>query len=192
MADSPPIPCSSSVVRVHWARRCELGNGCSRSPPSPIYPIQKLMYTQLSNGVISVPSFQRDFGYEFENKYIISASWQIAFNTASSIGGFFGAIIAGYLADRIGKRMTLGIGCIVSIGAVFIQVFASTASVLLVGKVRFSRHPSRDRSNLKSYSMAYPSVHSYQSPPASLLRYVLSPSAVSPPPESNFSSVSVN
>ncbi|KAE9371115.1 MFS general substrate transporter [Stipitochalara longipes BDJ] len=89
----------------------------------------------LSNGVISVPLFQKDFGYLFENKYIISYSWQIAFNTSSSIGGFFGAIGSGYLADRLGKRMTLVIGCIISIGAVFIQIFAAQAVTLLVGKL---------------------------------------------------------
>jgi SP family general alpha glucoside:H+ symporter-like MFS transporter len=58
----------------------------------------------LSNGVISVPSFHRDFGYRFENKYIISASWQIAFNTTASTGSCLGAIVAEYLADKIGKR----------------------------------------------------------------------------------------
>jgi SP family general alpha glucoside:H+ symporter-like MFS transporter len=90
---------------------------------------------QLSNGVISVPSFQKDFGYLFENQYIVSYSWQIAFNTSSSIGGFFGAIGSGYLADRLGKRMTLGLACIVSIGAVFIQIFAAQPGTLLAGKV---------------------------------------------------------
>jgi MFS transporter, SP family, general alpha glucoside:H+ symporter len=77
----------------------------------PILPI-----FQLSNGAISVPSFQNDLGYLFENQYITSYGWQIAFNTSSSICEFFGAIGSRYFADRLGKRMTLGIGWIVSIG----------------------------------------------------------------------------
>jgi MFS transporter, SP family, general alpha glucoside:H+ symporter len=77
----------------------------------PILPIFRL-----SNRAISVPSFQNDFGYLLENQYIISYGWQIAFNTSSSICEFFGAIGSGYFADRLGKRMTLGIGRIVSIG----------------------------------------------------------------------------
>lgn len=89
----------------------------------------------LSNGVISVPSFQKDFGYLFQNAYIVSASWQIAFNTASSIGGFFGAIGSGYLADRLGKRITLALFCVVSIGAVFIQIFAGQPGTLMAGKL---------------------------------------------------------
>ncbi|TVY13181.1 General alpha-glucoside permease, partial [Lachnellula arida] len=89
----------------------------------------------LSSSVISVPSFQKEFGYSFEGKYIISASWQIAFNTASSTGGFFGAIGSGYLADRLGRRLTLAIACVVSIGAVFLQVFAGSSGLLLAGKL---------------------------------------------------------
>jgi SP family general alpha glucoside:H+ symporter-like MFS transporter len=90
---------------------------------------------QLSNGVVSVPSFQKDFGYLYHDEYIISAGWQIAFNTASSIGGFFGAIGAGYMADLLGKKRTLAIGCIISIIAVFVQTFAARSGVLMAGKV---------------------------------------------------------
>lgn len=82
----------------------------------------------------------------FQNAYIISASWQIAFNTASSISGFFGAVGSGYLADRIGKRMTLAVGCVVSIGAVFIQIFAGQPGTLMAGKVR-SHSPFRKLSH---------------------------------------------
>lgn len=52
--------------------------------------------------------------------------------------GCFGAFAAGYLAEKIGKRCALGIGCLVSIGAVFIQLFAGQPGTLLVGKVRRS------------------------------------------------------
>jgi MFS family permease len=83
-----------------------------------------------------VPSFQKDFGYKFQNAYIISASWQIAFNTAASIGGVVGAIGSGYLADRIGKKVTLSLSCVVSIGAVFIQIFAKGPGTLMAGKVK--------------------------------------------------------
>jgi SP family general alpha glucoside:H+ symporter-like MFS transporter len=96
--------------------------------------------------VISVPPFQKDFGHLFENKYIIRAPWQIAFNTASSTGGLFGALTSGYLADNWGMRLTLGLGCILSIGAVLMQVFAAQAGVLLAGKVPilFSLYSSKD------------------------------------------------
>jgi hypothetical protein len=54
------------------------------------------------------------------------------------VDGYFGAIGSGYLADKLGKRITLEIGCIVSTSAVFLQVFAQYLGVLLTGKVNRS------------------------------------------------------
>lgn len=137
MADGCAIQGCDSLVRFHWFGRNQLGNGCIGQYLVFVADEElTLALSQLSNNVISVPSFQKDFGYKFTNTYIVSASWQIAFNTAASIGGFFGAICSGYLADKWGKRKALGLGCIISIGAVFMQVFARQPEVLLVGKVR--------------------------------------------------------
>jgi SP family general alpha glucoside:H+ symporter-like MFS transporter len=95
----------------------------------------------MSTSTISIATFERDFGYEFEGSYIISSRWQIGFNSASYIGQFFGAIISGNMADRFGKRLTLGGACVLSIAAVFVQVFARSSVVLLIGKVHdFSHH----------------------------------------------------
>jgi hypothetical protein len=88
------------------------------------------MSQKLSSGAISVPSFQKDFGHLFENKYIISASWHVAFNTASSTEDLFGALTSGYLTDNLGMKLTLCLGCIVSIGAVLMQVFDVSDSPL--------------------------------------------------------------
>ncbi|PBP20615.1 general substrate transporter [Diplocarpon rosae] len=93
------------------------------------------MDTLLSNGVIAVPAFQKQFGYEFDGQHIISARWQVAFNSAGSVGGCIGAIASGYLADKIGKRFALGIGCLISIGAVSVQILAGQPGTLLIGKL---------------------------------------------------------
>ncbi|KAK6579690.1 hypothetical protein PZA11_007926 [Diplocarpon coronariae] len=93
------------------------------------------MDTMLSNGVIAVPAFQRKFGYAFEGQHIVSARWQIAFNSAGSVGGCLGAIASGYSADKIGPRFTLGIGCLNSIGAVCVQILAGQRGTLLLGKL---------------------------------------------------------
>ncbi|KAA8571076.1 hypothetical protein EYC84_000431 [Monilinia fructicola] len=93
------------------------------------------MDIQISNGSISIESFERDFGYQYKGKYIISSKWQTGFNSASYIGQFFGAIATGYLADKFGKRLMLGVGCLLSICAAFLQVFAASSVVLLIGKL---------------------------------------------------------
>ncbi|KAJ8060602.1 hypothetical protein OCU04_010913 [Sclerotinia nivalis] len=90
---------------------------------------------QISNGSISIGSFQRDFGYQYKGEYIISFKWQTGFNSASYIGQLFGAIATGYLADKFGKRLTMGIGCLFSICGAFLQVFAASPVMLLVGKL---------------------------------------------------------
>ncbi|RAL63972.1 hypothetical protein DID88_003160 [Monilinia fructigena] len=93
------------------------------------------MDIQISNGSISIESFERDFGYQYKGKYIISSKWQTGFNSASYIGQFFGAIATGYLADKFGKRLMMGAGCLLSICAAFLQVFAASSVVLLIGKL---------------------------------------------------------
>ncbi|TGO26922.1 hypothetical protein BPAE_0050g00110 [Botrytis paeoniae] len=93
------------------------------------------MDIQISGGAISIASFERDFGYNYRGAYIISSKWQTGFNSASYVGQLFGAIATGYLTDRFGKRLMMGVGCILSIIGVFLQVFARSSVVLLVGKL---------------------------------------------------------
>lgn len=134
MAVGQTIQIRSILVCVYGIGGYQLGNGCSGEQNILNNCVQSNS-SQLSNGVISVPSFQEDYGYLHNGVYIISAGWQIAFNTAASIGGFFGAIGSGYMADVLGKRITLGIACMISILAVFIQIFAGSKGVLMAGKL---------------------------------------------------------
>ena len=91
---------------------------------------------QIGGGLLASPQFRKDFGYVSKNgQYILPADWQAAFNSASSIGGFFGGITCGYVSDRYGRCKTLGLACVVSIGAVFIQFFADSNGLLLTGKI---------------------------------------------------------
>ena len=82
---------------------------------------------QIGGGLLASPQFRKDFGYVSKTgQYIHPADWQAAFNSASSIGGFFGGITCGYVSDRFGRCKTLGLACVISIGAVFIQFFANS------------------------------------------------------------------
>lgn len=57
---------------------------------------------QVSGGTLSIPAFRREFGYDFQGQWVLPARWQSAFNSMSSVGGLFGGLSVGYLADRFG------------------------------------------------------------------------------------------
>ncbi|WVF72169.1 hypothetical protein IAT40_006981 [Kwoniella sp. CBS 6097] len=79
----------------------------------------------------------QDFGQAYGAAYVVPARWQSAFNSASSIGGVFGGLSAGWIADRIGRRDAIAVACVVSTGGVFMQFFcpAHWNSLLLAGKM---------------------------------------------------------
>ncbi|WWC90021.1 uncharacterized protein L201_004951 [Kwoniella dendrophila CBS 6074] len=92
---------------------------------------------QVSSGLLSAPYFRHDFGYKFGDEYVVPARWQSAFNSVGSIGGMFGGIAVGWIADHIGRRGSIGIACLISIMSIFIQFFCPPHknALLLVGKL---------------------------------------------------------
>jgi sugar porter (SP) family MFS transporter len=82
-----------------------------------------------------MPAFQRDFGYQFENGYTISAQWQTALGMGNPIGQVVGALAAGYPMEWYGRKKTFNV-CVVAVaGLVFIQFFARSLKVLLAGEL---------------------------------------------------------
>ncbi|KAK0512756.1 hypothetical protein JMJ35_004773 [Cladonia borealis] len=90
---------------------------------------------QVAGSLLGAPQFRKDFGYIFDGQAVISAPWLAAFSAASSIGGLFGCILGGGVADKSGRRWALGFCSIISISAVFVEVIATAKSTLLVGKL---------------------------------------------------------
>ena len=90
---------------------------------------------QLLGQLIAQPKFQRDFGYNFEGKWIISAPWQTGLLMGSPIGQVVGAFFAAYPMEWFGRKKTFG-GCVILTAAfIFIQFFARSISVLLAGEL---------------------------------------------------------
>ncbi|OQD73599.1 hypothetical protein PENDEC_c014G03866 [Penicillium decumbens] len=89
--------------------------------------------------LLAMPRFRIDYGHELITggvvSYIISADWLSLFTGISQLCAIIGAFGAGWLADRIGRRYTALISCIISIGGVAAQ-YASHGSlgVLAAGK----------------------------------------------------------
>jgi len=93
--------------------------------------------SQVGGGLLSVPSFRRDFGFESDGGYILAARWQSAFNSISSVGGMFGGLSLGYVSDKFGRRGAVALCCCVSIVGILIQFFTypHRNAQLLVGKL---------------------------------------------------------
>jgi hypothetical protein len=68
--------------------------------------------SQLLGNLYATPAFQRDFGYLFNGKYIISAGWQTMLGMGSPIGQVFGALCAAYPMEWFGRKKVIKIGLV--------------------------------------------------------------------------------
>jgi hypothetical protein len=66
----------------------------------------------------AVPGFQKDFGALHGDQYIIPAMWMSLWSALGPTGALIGAIIAGWVQDRIGRRRCLAIASVLSAVAV--------------------------------------------------------------------------
>ncbi|KAF3025466.1 hypothetical protein E8E14_002679 [Neopestalotiopsis sp. 37M] len=90
---------------------------------------------QLLGNLYATPQFQRDFGYEYNGEYIISAPWQTGLSMGNPIGQVVGALISAYPMDLFGRKYTFATCVVLTAGLVFIQFFARSLPVLLAGEL---------------------------------------------------------
>ncbi|BGO92352.1 hypothetical protein NBRC10512v2_004625 [Rhodotorula toruloides] len=86
------------------------------------------------NGVTGSPVFIK--AIMGEGHTALSSSRNSLIVSILSAGTFFGALIAGDIADRIGRRPTIIAGCFVYMAGVIIQMFAASAlATIVVGRL---------------------------------------------------------
>ncbi|OCK82274.1 general substrate transporter [Lepidopterella palustris CBS 459.81] len=90
---------------------------------------------QLLGNLYAQPAFQKDFGYEYQGSYIISAPWQTGLSMGNPVGQVLGALAAGYPMEWYGRKATFSVCVIGTATIVFIQFFARSLPVLLVGEL---------------------------------------------------------
>ena len=90
---------------------------------------------QIISTLAAIPQFQKDFGDPFNGSYLIPAKWQSAFNLGVPVGQVVGSFCAGYPLERIGRRWTLAVCCIISCLAVAVQFSAQKKPQLLVAEL---------------------------------------------------------
>lgn len=90
---------------------------------------------QLLGNLYATPQFRRDFGYRYAGGFLISAPWQAGLSMGNPVGQAVGALVAAHPMDAVGRRATFA-ACVALTGAlVFVQFFARTLPVLLVGEL---------------------------------------------------------
>ncbi|KAI6782355.1 uncharacterized protein J7T54_008441 [Emericellopsis cladophorae] len=90
---------------------------------------------QINGAVLSVASFRRDYGYMLNSEAVLPADWQVAFNTCSSIGQFFGGFLYSYVADRIGRKNSMYIGVLIVTGGILGEIFSRANAAFVVSKL---------------------------------------------------------
>ncbi|VUC23392.1 unnamed protein product [Clonostachys rosea] len=86
---------------------------------------------------LGIESFRRQFGYYLndESGWVIEAKYQSAWSGASTGSQTIGAMISGYMADRIGRIWPLRIASIIILVGAILLVTARQIAVLIAGKV---------------------------------------------------------
>jgi MFS family permease len=62
----------------------------------------------------ALPIFQEDYGVLLNDDYIIPAMWLALWSAFTPLGAIFGAIAGGWFQDRVGRRLCLAVGSIIS------------------------------------------------------------------------------
>ncbi|RYP19664.1 hypothetical protein DL765_003257 [Monosporascus sp. GIB2] len=90
---------------------------------------------QIVGSMYAMPQFQKDFGYEHNGEYVIPASWQTGLSMGSPLGQLLGALFSAYPMELFGRKWTFFACVVLTAALVFIQFFARSLQVLLVGEL---------------------------------------------------------
>lgn len=69
--------------------------------------------TVILGTITAVPYFKREFGQVYDDAYIIPAAWLSVWSAMAPIGSMLGAAAAGWLQDRLGRRMSLALSSVI-------------------------------------------------------------------------------
>lgn len=92
--------------------------------------------TGLINSFFGLPQFREAYGTKLaDGDYQLTAAWQSAISSMSSVGGIFGLLFAGQIVDRIGYRWTMIVGLVWLSAAIFLTFLAKRVEILFVGNL---------------------------------------------------------
>ncbi|KAJ5875247.1 uncharacterized protein N7473_012594 [Penicillium subrubescens] len=89
---------------------------------------------QASGNVTGIPEFRKDFGHYYEGAWVLDAKWQSAFAGGPVASAVVGALCSGQIADAIGRKLTILIALVISVGAVTLEFVSTTNEMFFGGK----------------------------------------------------------
>ncbi|KAH8676473.1 general substrate transporter [Tricladium varicosporioides] len=89
---------------------------------------------QAAGSALGIPQFRKDFGYAFGGDYVLPADWQGAFSGGPVASAVIGSIAAGWMADKIGRKLTYAVCFLFSIVGIALEVVATSSPVFFAGK----------------------------------------------------------
>ncbi|KAJ5885400.1 general substrate transporter [Penicillium taxi] len=81
------------------------------------------------------PAFQKQFGSYDGVGYQVSGQWQSALGAASNVGSFIGALVNGYLVNRLGFKKIFMLGQVLMCAFTFVPFFGQTIQLQVIGQV---------------------------------------------------------
>lgn len=85
--------------------------------------------------LLAVTPFLKRFGREVDGQLLVSANDQQTVNAADTVGSFLSAFAAGFVSDHIGRKWTIGIGCLFCVAGIVVQYFSTSIVQLFSGKL---------------------------------------------------------
>ncbi|KAF2729957.1 MFS general substrate transporter [Polyplosphaeria fusca] len=117
-------------------------------------------YDNVVVGTVSgMPKFQQDFG-EYasrDQKWTLPSSWLALWNVSSPLGAMLGALLGGWIQDRVGRRVALGTSSLLS--AIAVAIMGSGMAMFpvftLLGQLTGALVIYASLGEAKGYTMAF-------------------------------------
>ncbi|KAJ6081163.1 hypothetical protein N7499_006037 [Penicillium canescens] len=84
--------------------------------------------TVILGTITAVPYFKQEFGELYKGSYIIPATWLSVWSAIGPVGSMVGAVNAGWFQDRIGRRWSLALSCVVCAAGIAIAFCSNLPS----------------------------------------------------------------
>lgn len=84
--------------------------------------------------VVSIPTFRRDFGYEFEGQYVLEGKWQSAISGGPAGSLVAGCIFGSAIVDYTGRKYLIWAAVSITMAFIGIEFAATTIEVFFAGK----------------------------------------------------------